>query len=516
MTEATSNSRRIAKNTLVLYFRMFVLMLVSLYTSRVVLGALGVENYGIQNVVAGFVSMTTFLTGSLSSAVSRFMTYGLGKGDMPELRKIFSSAVSIQVIMSAAIILILETAGLWFVNGRLNIPPERLNAAGWVYQFSILAFVLGLLNTPFNAAIVAHEKMSVFAYISIFEAICKLVIAFLLKHSPFDVLVFYSLLMVTVSLAVRLISGIYCKRKFEECRKYSPSIDKEIFKSMFSFAGWNFFGNTAFILNTHGVNILMNIFFGVATNAARGIARQVESVISQFTTNFMTAVNPQITKAYASGDTGYMHNLIRRSTKFSYYLLLFIAIPLFLETESVLKIWLGNVPEHAVAFTRLSIISSLVMILGSSMYTAIMATGNIRKYQIIVTFVGCWVFPLTYIGFLLDMPPEAAYIIYIIIYLILIFIRIFLARQIIGLDAGYFIRKIILTITAVTLAASVVPFLVHTLMEMSFLRLVVVTAVSILYTAAVIYVIGLDKNEKNFIILKSKEMVLRIKGNKRN
>ena len=257
MTDAASNSRRIAKNTLVLYFRMFVLMLVSLYTSRVVLGALGVENYGIQNVVAGFVSMTTFLTGSLSSAVSRFMTYGLGKGDMPELRKIFSSAVSIQVIMSAAIILILETAGLWFVNGRLNIPPERLNAAGWVYQFSILAFVLGLLNTPFNAAIVAHEKMSVFAYISIFEAICKLAIAFLLKHSPFDVLVFYSLLMVTVSLAVRLISGIYCKRKFEECRQYSPSIDKEIFKSMFSFAGWNFFGNTAFILNTHGVNILM-------------------------------------------------------------------------------------------------------------------------------------------------------------------------------------------------------------------------------------------------------------------
>ena len=490
---------RIVKNTIVLYIRMIFLMLISLYTSRIILNALGVENYGIYNAVGGFVSMFSILSASLSSSISRFITYELGKNEKERLKIMFSIAITIQIIIAIGIILIMETAGLWFLNHKMNIPDGRIIAANWVYQFSIIAFIINLISVPYNAEIIAHEKMSAFAYISIFEAISKLGISFLILISPMDILIFYALLLLVVSIIIRLLYGWYCNRHFEECKKYRPVFDKTIFKQMFSFAGWNFFGNTAYIFNTQGVNILMNIFFGVSVNAARGVAVQVDTAINQCVNNFTTAINPQITKSYATGEHEYMHQLIRRGTKFTYFLMLFFAIPIILEADIILHIWLKTVPVHAISFMRLAIISSMITMLGNSLLTAIFATGNIKRYEIIVTAIGFCVFPLSYVAFKLNMPPESAYYIYIFIYLILIFVRIYLSKDLIHLDIRLFLKKVIMIILIVTITSLTIPFIIHTTTEQSIIRFLSVGITSVISTACSVYFIGMDYNERKFI-----------------
>lgn len=506
MSETSENNKRIAKNTLMLYVRMFVLMLIGLYTSRVILNTLGVDNFGIYNAVGGFVSMFSIISGTLSSAVGRFITYEIGTRNVERLKTVFSTSVSIQLMLAGVIVVIMETAGLWFLNSQMNIPESRMQATNWVFQLSVLTFAIDLISVPYNAAIVAHEKMSAFAYISIFEAAAKLAVAFLIVVSPIDILVFYAILLAAVSVTLRLIYGWYCNRHFIECKEYRPSFDKGLFRQMFSFAGWNFLGNTAGILNSQGVNILMNIFFGVGANAARGVAGQVESVISRFTSNFSTAFNPQITKYYASGEYESMHLLVRRGAKFSYFLMLILAVPILLETETILQLWLKNVPEHAVVFSRLTVISSLVTITGYSLYTAIMAAGNIKRYQIIITIGGCWVFPLSYVAFKLGLPPEAAYIIYIAVYFSLLFVRIHLAKSLINLDAGEYIRKVILNVMLVTLLSFMIPGIICMTMDASILRLVITLVASMVSIPAVIFLIGLEKNERNFVILKISQL----------
>ena len=309
MTDTSANNKRIAKNTLLLYFRMLFMMAVSLYTSRVVLNALGVEDFGIYNVVGGVVAMFSMLSGSLSAAITRFITYELGKGNQENLKKIFSSSVTIQIGLAILIIVVAEAIGVWFLNMKMNIPDVRITAANWVFQFSILTFAVNLISVPYNASIIAHERMSAFAYISILEAIGKLAIVFLIVISPMDKLIFYAILMCAVALIVRLAYGVYCKRHFEECT-YHFIFDRDLLKHMFGFAGWNFIGATSAVLRDQGGNVVINLFCGPAANAARGIAFQVNNAISGFVTNFMTALNPQITKSYAAGDRKYMMTLI--------------------------------------------------------------------------------------------------------------------------------------------------------------------------------------------------------------
>ena len=309
MTNSSSNNKRIAKNTLLLYIRMLFLMVVSLYTSRVVLNALGVEDFGIYNVVGGVVAMFSMLSGSLSAAITRFITYELGTGNKENLKKIFSSSVTIQIGLAVLIALLAEAVGVWFLNVKMNIPDARMVAANWVFQFSILTFAINLISVPYNASIIAHERMSAFAYISILEAIGKLAIAFLITVSPMDRLIFYSLLMCAVALLVRLVYGYYCKKHFEECT-YHFLWDKELLKRMFGFAGWNFIGASSAVLRDQGGNVVINLFCGPVVNAARGIASQVNTAVHGFVSNFMTALNPQITKSYASGNRDYMMTLI--------------------------------------------------------------------------------------------------------------------------------------------------------------------------------------------------------------
>ena len=347
MTNTSVNNRRIAKNTLLLYFRMLLTMIVSLYTSRVVLNTLGIEDYGIYNVVGGVVAMFSVISGSLSAAITRFITFELGVGNKESLNKVFSSSVTIQIGLALIIVILAEVVGVWFLNVKMNIPDERMVAANWVFQFSLLTFAISLISVPYNACIIAHEKMSAFAYISIFEAAGKLGVAFLIAVSPIDRLIFYAILICCIAIIIRLVYGIYCKRNFEEC-SYHFIYDGYLLKRMFGFAGWNFLGAASWVLSNHGGNIVINLFCGPAVNAARGIATRVTSAVQGFSQNFMTALNPQITKSYASGDWQYMMTLIYQGARLSFYMLLLISLPVLLNTHYLLEIWLKVVPEHAV------------------------------------------------------------------------------------------------------------------------------------------------------------------------
>lgn len=509
--QTSDNNKRIAKNTLLLYVRMLFTMAVSLFTSRVILNTLGVEDYGINNVVGGIVTMFSVLSGSLSSSISRFITFELGKGNIERLKTIFSTGVNIQLGMSVLIIIIAEAVGIWFLNAKMNIPTDRMVAANWVFQCAILTFVLNLLSVPYNAAIIAHEKMSAFAYISVVEVSLKLIIVYMLMISPFDRLETYAVLLLLVGAVIRFIYGYYCKRHFEECT-YHFVFDKPVLKEMTGFAGWNFLGNGAYMLNTQGVNILMNLYFGVAVNAARGIATQVDAALKQFVNNFTTAVNPQITKSYAQGDLDYMHKLVCRSAKFSAFLMMFFAVPIILETNTILTIWLKTVPDYAVIFLQWIIISSFMdTVLANSLVTSMFATGKIKRYQIIVTTVGCLVFPLSWIAFKLGFEPQVGYILYFIIYTILLFVRLYLLKDMVKLPVMMYIREVLYKLAPIIVVGFSIPGILILTMDAGWLRLILVCLLSVLVTAASEYFIGLSNKEKNFVAEKIKLVIGKIK-----
>lgn len=500
MSQAVDNNKRIAKNTLMLYFRMLVMMVVTFFTSRVILSTLGVEDFGIQNVVGGFVTMFSMLSGSLSTAISRFITFELGKGDLKKLATVFSTGVNIQIGMSLVVVVVAEAVGIWFLNAKMNIPVDRLDAANWVFQCAILTFVLGLLSVPYNAAIIAHEKMSAFAYISVIEVTLKLVIVYMLALSPFDRLKTYAVLLLCVSAVIRLIYGIYCKRNFEECT-YRLIIDRPILKEMTAFAGWNLLGNGAFLLNTQGVNILMNMYFGVAVNAARGVAAQVDAAVKQFVTSFTTAVNPQITKSFAQGDLEYMHKLVCRSAKFSAFLMLYFAVPLILEADTVLKIWLKIVPEYTATFLRWIIISTFVdSVLANSLVISMFATGKIKRYQITVTIVGGLVFPLTWVTFALGMPPYVGYVIYFVVYTILLGVRLYMLRDMVKLPVVMYVREVLLKVIPVIVVSFLVTGALSFVMEPGWPRLLLVCVLSAIVTSVVEFCVGLSEGERHFVV----------------
>lgn len=505
-TESANNNKRIAKNTLLLYVRMLFSMVVSLFTSRVILNTLGVEDFGIYNVVGGIVAMFTIISGSLTSAISRFLTFELGKGDKEKLKTIFSTSVNIQLGLSAIIILIGEIVGIWFLNNHMNIPAERMMAANYILQCSLGIFVLNLLSVPYNASIIAHEKMGAFAYISILDIILKLAVAYAIMLSPFDRLISYGVLLLSESIFIRLIYGLYSKRNFEECT-YHLIYDKAVLRKMVSFAGWNFLGVTAGTLNTQGVNILMNVYFGVAVNAARGIAVQASAAISQFVQSFTTAVNPQITKSYAAGDMTYMHTLVCQSSKFSAYLFLLMAIPLSVETPEIFEIWLKNPPEYAVLFFRLSLLGTLMdSVLTNSLMTAIFATGDIKKYQVYVTICGGTVFPLTWLAYLMGASPDSTYIIYFIIYCVVLYVRLHVIQQKVHLQIKEYARRVLVKFIPVAVLSYLVPISIAYLMPASFGRILITTIVSVVITCAIIYSIGLTIGERNMVMSKVKKI----------
>lgn len=504
MTEQIINKNRIVKNTLLLYFRMLFTMAISLYTSRVTLSALGVTDYGIYNVVGGVVLMFTILSASMSAAIGRFITYEIGLNDKERIKNIFNTSVNVQILLIIIITILLESIGLWFLNYKMVIPEDRLISANWVFQFSVLTFAVNLLSVPYNASIIAHEKMSAFAYIGILESLLKLITVYMILLNPFDRLVYYAFLIMLISIVIRFIYGYYCKKHFEEC-SYKFIIEQKLLKEMFSFAGWNFLGQSSYIINTQGINILINIFFGVTVNAARGIAIQVDNALRQFVNSFMTAVNPQITKSYAIGDIESMKNLIYLSSKFSAYIMLIFAIPIILEVHIIITLWLGKCPEYVDIFSQLTIINTFFdLIFCNSIITAILSTGRIKKYQIIMTACSIIVFPITWIFFELGYPPQASYIIFLIDFIFQIFVRLKLAKNIIGLPPMEYIKKVFFRFYPVAFISFIIPFYIHYIMEESISRLFIVTIVSIMCTTITIYIIGLNRTEKHFIVEKIK------------
>lgn len=495
MPEISEDNKRIAKNTAMLYVRMLVMMIISFFTARITLNALGVDDYGINNVVGGLVSMFSILSSSLSVATSRFMTFGLGKGDQLELRKIFSTSVNIHVILALVVVIAIETLGVWFLNNKMTIPADRLDAANWVLQCSVVSFAVSLLSVPYNSAIIAHEKMSAFAYMTILDAVFKLIIAFGIYYYGGDRLKLLSVLTLIQSFIKQFIYWIYCKRKFPECT-YRSGRNKNLGKSMFSFAGWNFIGCTAGLAKDQGVNIVINLFSGPAVNAARGIAMQINGIVNQFTNNFMTALNPQITKNFATGNLDRMHSLIFQGTRLSYYLFMFISIPVFLEIESILKIWLGQVPDHTVLFARLALILSLSDIISNALITAQLATGNIRNYQIVVGGILLLNLPASYIALKLGAIPEITVAIAIVISQICLVARLWFLRGMITLSARQFIRKVYLNVLAVNIVSFIPPFICYISVTNPTARFFSVCVVSVITSASAIYYIGCNKRER--------------------
>ena len=459
--QLSENSRRIARNTLLLYFRMFLLMLIGLFTSRVVMRTLGIDDYGVYNVVGGVVTVFTFLTTSISAAISRYLAVGLGEGDPVRLRRIFATGVLIQLGLSLLLVLLVETAGLWWLNHRLVIPDGRLDAARRVLQCSLGIMVVGLLAVPYNAAIIAHERMSAFAVISLGEALLKLGVALLLYVSPFDKLVSYAVLMLAVAVLVRVAYGLYCRRHFAESRGRLVW-DGALMREMTAFAGWSFFGSSAYVFNTQGVNQVVNLFFGVAVNAARGVALQVENIVKQFVANFLTAVNPQITKSWAAGDREYCFGLVRKGAKYTWLVILLFFIPVLGEAELLLDVWLGpdKVPPHAPAFLRLTLVCLLVDLVGNPLVTLVQATGRVKRYYLITGLTSYLGLPLVWLAFKLGAGPAWAYVIFIAVYLTVLVQRILIARRLTDFPVRPYLQLILL-LTMTTCFALVFPILLR-------------------------------------------------------
>lgn len=497
--EAQTNNKRIAKNTIALYIRMFCSMVISLFTSRIILDSLGVDNFGIYNVVGGFVAMFALMSSALTNSISRFLTFELGKGDTEKLKRVFSTSLNVMFALSIVVLLVGETVGLWFLNYKVNIPIERMEAANLVYQLSIATFIMGLVSVPYNASIVSHEKMTAFAYIGIFEIAMKLVIVYTLYVSPFDKLKTYAILLFLLSLSIRLIYGIYCNRHFQETH-YKFVFDKPLLRQMTGFAGWNFLAQGAYQLNGSGVNLLINIFFGVTLNAARGIAYQVNNAVCQFTSNFMVALTPQITKSYAAGELAEMHKLIFRGAKFSYFLTLFFLIPICVETEYILNLWLIEVPDYTVSFVRWTLYITAINMFSGTLIPALHATGNIKRYMIIVGLVEITNFPLTYIAFKLGADPLYSYYIYFGVYLVLMFLRLYLIKDLIKMSGKQFVSEVYVKSAVVTALAAILPLLLMFIMPDGFLRLVTICVVSAVSTIVSVYAFGFTVDEKAMVV----------------
>lgn len=438
-----TNTTRIAKNTLMLYFRQILIMLVSLYTVRVVLAELGAEDYGIYNVVAGAVVLFTFVNNAMASATQRFLSFSLGKGDLEQTREAFTAGFAIHLAIALLFVLAAETAGLWFVESTLNIPEARKSAASAVYQFTIAATVFNIIRVPYHALIIAHERMGFFAGVSVVEVALKIAVAFLLAVSPVDKLAFYAFLLAAVALVILLCYIAFCMSSFASARLKKPR-DKKLAREMISFSGWSLFGATADMANSQGTNIVLNLFTNVTVSAAMGIANQVNAAVYSFVSNFQTAFNPQIVKSWAAGDQSVFFHLIYLTSKVSFFLLWFFALPLYLNAELILSLWLNEVPAYSVEFVRLILLCSLVDCLNGPLWMSVQAVGDIKFYQIFVSVLIALNLPFTALAFSFGASPE--WLLYIRLFLLAVTTvwRVFYLRKKIRLPARHFFSGILL------------------------------------------------------------------------
>lgn len=506
MTETISNNKRIAKNTLMLYFRMLFTMVVSLYTSRVILNTLGVEDFGIYSVVGGVITLFTFINTAMVSSTQRFINFELATGDDNKLRSVFNTSLQIHALVSLAIIILGETIGLWFLLQKLVIPDVRMSAAMWVYQCSIISCVVNIMSAPYNADIIAHERMSAFAYISILEVSLKLLIVYLLVVMPYDKLIVYAILLLLVQLLIRYIYTRYCNKHFKESY-FKAEINKPLLKEMAGFAGWSFCGNLAGVLCTQGLNIMLNIFFGPIVNAARGVAVQVQSAIWQFMSGFQTALNPQITKNYAKGNIIQMHSLIFRSARFSFFLLLFLSLPVLLETDFILTLWLKTVPENAVVFTQFMIFISLLYATVNPLVIANQATGKVKFYQMVVGGTLLLILPISYLALKMGAPAYSVFIVHLCVEAAAQFFRMYILRKQIDLRMRDYFKNIYIPIIATVAVAIIIPILIHRQFTYGWMRFFIVSITCVCSVSISAFTIGLTKYERNVLLDKGLRII---------
>lgn len=509
MINSRIDDRRIAKNTLYMYIRMFFTMSIGLYTSRAVLAALGFEDYGVYNVVGGVVAMFGFINGAMSNTTSRYITYYLGQKNLSRLQEVFSTSFYIHVLIALLIIFLGETAGLWYVCNKLVFPEGREAAVMWLYQFTIISAAVNILSVPYNASIVAHEKMSAFATISIIDSFLKLLIAISLSYVSVDRLVYYGLMILVVQLLDNVLYWGYNIKNFKEI-VVKRVFDKNLFKEMFGFTGWNLLGNFTYIFFTQGVNLILNFFCGAAVNAARGIAVQVDGIVRQFATNIQTAINPQIIKAYSQNEKERMFSLIISSSKYCFYLLYLLALPIILEANFLLTIWLSNFPEHTIPFLRITLFTITLEALSSPMFTANLASGKVKLYQVIMSAISFVFIPLTYISIKITKIPEIVFICTLVLTIIQIIARIFIVNYQIGLPRSLYVKKVLVNIIGVALISSIIPVIIHNIMQGGIIRFLVVVILCLVSVSLTAYHIGIDLKERQLLLAYINDKIFRL------
>lgn len=506
MSVNTSNNKQIANNTIFMYFRMGITMIVGLYTSRVVLQQLGVEDYGLYNVIGGIIAMFTFLNAAMVNTTSRFITFYLAKKDTPMLNNVFSMAFLMHFCIAVIILLLAETVGLYYLNNKLVIPEGRDFAAHWLYQLSIISCLLSILYVPYNAIVIAHENMKVFAYISIMDVFLKLGIVLLLPYSPLDKLIFYATCLTCVSILNLLIYFVYCKRHFFETR-IKFYWNRSIFKEMMGFAGWALVGNFSHLFYSQGINLMLNAFCGPAVNAARGIAVQVESVVKQFANNVQVAINPQIFKTYASNEMERMYLLIFTSARLCFFLLFIISLPILVEADFILKFWLGDVPAHTTSFVRLILCITLLDAFINPLFTANLASGKLKLYNLSICSVSYTFMIITYLSIKYSGIPESVFFSLLISTIIGVVIRIFVLHKQINLSPVLFFRRVICKVSVVVVTSSLIPIILHVFFTDSWQRFLLVSLVCVFTTLLSVYFIGLRFEERQFIVAKFKTII---------
>ncbi|MDD4853264.1 MAG: hypothetical protein PHW70_08960 [Acinetobacter towneri] len=499
LTNVENNKyKRMAKNASMLYFRMLLTMAVALYTSRVILQTLGVEDFGIYNVVAGFVMMLGFLNSAMSSATQRFLAFELGKSGEKDVRGIFSMSLNIHVLIAVFVLVLGETVGLWFVTTQMTIPADRMLAAEWVFHFSMLSFVVTIISVPYNALIIAHERMSVFAWVSIIDVMLKLLIVFMLSWFGVDKLILYAVLSLAVVFIIFIVYRSYCKSRFVESR-FRLYWDKQLFNIMLSYTGWNLWGNMAAVMSGQGVNILLNIFFGPSVNAARAIAMQVSGALNSFVQNLQVAINPQIIKSYAAQNMAYMHQLVCYGAKYNFFVLLLLSLPVLNNIELILPVWLGVVPESTAIFAKLIICSILIDSLSPPLMTAAQAAGRIKLYQFIIGGILLLNVPASYFILKRGGEPHTVFYVAIGLSLIALLFRIYLISYLVEMKK----RRYILDSIVPVMSVAILVFAINSFIKIDFFSSLMNFILSVLASGILvlmaILIVGLKRNERIFL-----------------
>ena len=491
LEDNSNKNKRIAKNTLMLYFRMLLVMGVSLYTTRIILNTLGVVDFGIYNVIGGIVAMFAVLNGTLTAGTQRFLTFELGKNNFHQLKKTFSVALLIHIFLAAIIFILAETIGLWFLNNKMNISIERMYAAQWVFQFSVFASLVSIIQAPYNAMILAYERMNVYAYISIVEVSLKLLVVYLLLISDYDKLIIYSILIFSVNMIIMFVYRTYTVRKYIESR-FHFVWDKHLLKSMLTFSGWNIFGTLSSTAANQGVNILLNLFFGPVINAARGISFQVSMAIYGFVHNFQTAVNPQIIKLYANDNFKELNKLLYQNSKYAFLMLFLIAMPVMYEANIILSIWLKIVPENTALFCRLILIQCLIDSLINPLVMAVHSTGKMKIINLTAGTILLMTVPISYLLLKLGAPAYAPLVIYILLTFIHLFVEIYFLRIWIKLSFRSFLEETLYPILKILVLSIIFPLAIFNIMEEGLIRFLLVSSISSISIITSSYFLAID------------------------